>query len=100
MLCAKRETSNVKRQPHKTDVPRCVWAGIGAGPSHLSSIVCRPSSITSPTTPRPNPAEVIELSAKSGEGLAQWLDWVLGREAGLEHQLLINCTGGDLKVTE
>ena len=34
-----------------------------------------------------NPADVIELSAKTGEGLAQWLDWVMSREAGLEHRL-------------
>ncbi len=34
-----------------------------------------------------NPAEVLELSAKTGDGMTQWLDWVMDREARLEHRL-------------
>ena len=34
-----------------------------------------------------NPADVVELSAKTGDGMAPWLDWVLAQEASLEHRL-------------
>ena len=34
-----------------------------------------------------NPADVVELSAKTGDGMQQWLDWVLAQEASLEHRL-------------
>ncbi len=34
-----------------------------------------------------NPADVIELSSKTGDGMPQWLDWVFGQEAALEHRL-------------
>jgi hydrogenase nickel incorporation protein HypB len=34
-----------------------------------------------------NPADVLELSAKTGDGMQQWLDWVLAQEASLEHRL-------------
>ena len=34
-----------------------------------------------------NPANVVELSAKTGDGMQQWLDWVLAQEASLEHRL-------------
>ena len=34
-----------------------------------------------------NPADVVELSAKTGDGMKQWLDWVLAQEASLEHRL-------------
>ncbi|HSG10931.1 MAG TPA: hydrogenase nickel incorporation protein HypB [Gammaproteobacteria bacterium] len=34
-----------------------------------------------------NPAEVFELSAKTGDGMTQWLDWVMDSEARLEHRL-------------
>ena len=34
-----------------------------------------------------NPAEVFELSARTGDGMTQWLDWVMDREARLEHRL-------------
>ncbi|NNG11746.1 MAG: hydrogenase nickel incorporation protein HypB, partial [Halobacteria archaeon] len=34
-----------------------------------------------------NPAKVLELSSKTGEGMPQWLDWILGQEALLEHRL-------------
>ena len=34
-----------------------------------------------------NPAEVLELSAKTGAGMSHWLDWILAQEARLEHRL-------------
>ncbi|MGB5259592.1 MAG: hydrogenase nickel incorporation protein HypB [Gammaproteobacteria bacterium] len=34
-----------------------------------------------------NPADVIELSSKTGVGMTQWLDWILAQEATLEHRL-------------
>jgi hydrogenase nickel incorporation protein HypB len=34
-----------------------------------------------------NPAEVLELSAKTGDGITAWLDWVMASEARLEHKL-------------
>jgi hydrogenase nickel incorporation protein HypB len=32
-------------------------------------------------------ADVLELSSKTGEGMPQWLDWILAQEATLEHRL-------------
>ena len=34
-----------------------------------------------------NPAAVLELSSKTGDGMTQWLDWILSQEATLEHRL-------------
>ncbi|MDX1697042.1 MAG: hydrogenase nickel incorporation protein HypB [Thiohalobacterales bacterium] len=34
-----------------------------------------------------NPADAIELSAKTGAGMQQWLDWLLQQEHGLEHRV-------------
>jgi hydrogenase nickel incorporation protein HypB len=34
-----------------------------------------------------NPADVIELSSRTGDGMSQWIHWLLAQEATLEHRL-------------